>query len=231
MTTTRDIVTKSLQKIGAITKNESPSADEINDGVSALNGFLGMISNESTMVYSRTIESFPVVANDGTYTIGPGGTHDFTTTRPTYIVEAYLTDGVTDYPLTIISDENYAEISDKTIASTPYWLNYNNGYSHGTIKLYPVPAKAYTLNIISEKPLTTFALDDVIDLPPGWEMMLIYNLAVILAPEYGLPVDKSIYKIAMDSKSAIQLNTLKSRSMDVNPSITFMSHSVNGYYK
>lgn len=223
MTTARGIITKAMQKAGIVTKNESPSSDEISDGLDSLNAMLGSWSNESLLIYQRQTEQFTINANDGTYTIGSGA--DFNTTRPTYIVSAYLTSNQIDYPLDIISDEIYANIGDKSVGGIPNWLNYNNGYTTGTIKLYPIPTTSYTLNLLSEKPFTTLALDDTVSLPPGWEQAVIYNLAVILAPEYGQPVDQSIYQIATDSKAAIKLNTLKSRSMDVRPQNTFAMFS------
>lgn len=219
MTTARGIITKAMQKSGIVTKNESPSSDEISDGLDSLNAMLSAWSNDSLLIYKRTIESFTLTTNDYSYTIGTGG--DFNTTRPTYIISAYITENSTDYPLSIISDEIYANITDKTVGGIPVMLNYNNGYSLGEIKLYPSPTKAYTLNLVTEKPYTTFTIDDVVDLPAGWEQAIVYNLALILAPEYGQPVDQSIYKIAEDSKRLIKVNTLKTRSMDVQPSMTF----------
>lgn len=216
MTTARGIVTKALQKVGAIVKNETPSADEANDGLDALNALLSSWSNESMLVYKRTWENFPLVAGDVDYTIGVG--QNFNTVRPTYIVEAHVRQDVTDYPLAIISDEIYnGSISDKSSQGIPKFLNYDNGYSTGTIRLYPVPDTSYTLYILTEKPLTSFALDDEVTLPPGWERALIYNLAVELFPEYGQQVDQAVYEIAKDSKRSIQSAVLKTRSMDVQP--------------
>lgn len=219
MSTARDIVTKAMQKIGAVTKSESPSSDEINDGVSALNMLLDSLANDGLMVYARAKESFSVSANDGQYTIGSGG--DFNTTRPISIISAFLTSNLVDYPLSMVSDEIYASLSDKTVGGIPYLLNYGNENPLGTIKLYPVPTSAYTLTIYSEKPYNVLTADTTLAFPPGWERMAIYNLAAEIAPEYGQQVDQAIYDIARKSMAAVKRSVAKWKSMDVNPSVTF----------
>lgn len=229
MTTARNIITKAMQKIGALTKNDTPSSDEISDGLDSLNGLLGSWSNDSMLIWTRAVESFSVVANDGTYTIGTGG--DFNTTRPTYIISAYLRQNNIDYPLTIISDEIYANIPDKSVGGIPIYLNYNNNYALGTLTLYPVPTQAYTIYLVTEKPITTLTLDSVLSLPSGWERMMIYNLAVEIAPEYGQQVDGSIYEIAKESKRLVKTNTLKNRTMDVQPQSTFAAFSLTGFWR
>lgn len=218
MTTALNIVTKALQKIGAIVKNESPSSDEANDGLSALNALISSWANDSMLVYARVRETLSLTAGDGVYTIG-SGVYDLNTTKPTYIVEAHVRQGNIDYPLSIIPDEVFeSAIADKTVRGLPTFINSDNGHNYITIRLYPLPDTNYTLYLLSEKPITgTYALSDDIDLPSGWERALIYNLAVELAPEYGQEIDQIVYKIAEDSKRYIKTAIMKNRSMDVNP--------------
>lgn len=216
MATARDIITRSLQKIGALTKNQSPSADEADDGLVALNGMIGMWSNDSLMTIARTLENFPLVSNTSTYSIGPGQT--FNTVRPIQIIDMYVRSGTIDYPMSPISDDMYANIQFKPALGIPEFYNYSNGYPSASIKLYPVPSSNYQLYILSEKELTSFAsLDTVVSLPPGWEMALVYNLAILLAPEYGQPVSQDTASIAASSLRAIQKAVNKNRSFDAQP--------------
>jgi hypothetical protein len=217
MTTARDVVTKALQKIGAVTKNESPSSDEMSDGVSALNMMLSSWANESLSIYTLSRESFTVNANDGVYTIGPSG--DFNTTRPVIVKTAYLTQNNQDYSLTIVSDEIYGSVTDKSVGGVPYMLNVDYASPISTMRLYPIPTQSYTITIYSEKAQSTISVDDTLALPPGWERALIYNLAIEIAPEYGQDVTAATFNLAKEAKSNILRAVSRARSMDANPLI------------
>lgn len=213
MGTALGLITSAMRKVGALTKNESPDSDEAADGLEMLNDLLASWSTESIIVNVRTEESFPLTSALA-YTIGVGATFD--TTPPVHIVSAYVRSGSTDYPLDIITDAAYAQITQKDTAGIPDCLNYNNGFPTATIKFHPAPVAGYTLYLVSEKPLTSFSLNDTVNLPPGWRRALIYNLAIEMAPEFDQPVKPSVEKVARQSKGAIARAVIKNKSMDGN---------------
>lgn len=218
MTTAREIVKKSLQKIGVLVKNEEPSADEANDGLDSLNQLIQSWSNDSALITSRAWETFTLTAGQSTYTMGVGQT--FNTSRPTNIIGAYIRNGNVDTWLTIVGDEAYNSITYKGLTGIPQFLNYDNANPTDNLRLYPVPASAYPIFLLSEKPLVTIStLDTTLDLPPGWERALIYNLAAELAPEYGQQPDQSIFKIAADSLALVRTATIRARPMDAYPQV------------
>jgi hypothetical protein len=212
MVTARRIVKKALQKNGVLTMGEEPSAEMANDGLDALNAMLSSWSNDSMLIYARVRETFPLSANVGTYTIGPAKTFD--TIRPMFIVDAFVRQNTVDYDMSVVPDEVYDGIIVKTQNGIPDLLNYSNEYPTANIRLWPVPSTAYILSITSEKELSQFTLDDEVDLPPGWELALIYNLAILIAPEYGQPVDPVVVEVAQKSKGAIQTAIMRNRTMD-----------------
>lgn len=211
MTTALGIITSAMRKAGILVKNEQPSADEAADGLEMLNDLLDSISNDSLIVYARTFENFTLSANDTTYTIGIGG--DFNTVRPIKIITAYVRSGNIDYPLSLVNDEQYASITLKTVSGIPEFLNYTNAFPLGTINIYPAPSQGYQLFLVTEKQLSTFTLNQTVSLPPGWKRMLIYNLAVELAPEYGQEVPQITYQIAKDSKAEIKAAVMAAKAM------------------
>jgi hypothetical protein len=214
MTTGLDLVTSTMRKIGALTKNETPSSDEADDGIEIINDLIESWANDSLVLYARTLESFNLTAGDGTYTIGSGG--DINTTRPINILDFYIRSGTTDYTDTdIISDEDFARIENKSSQGIPKFLNYDGGFPTGTIKLHPVPSAAYTLFLLSEKQLSGLTLAGTVSLPPGWKRAIIYNAAIDMGPEYGQPVSQEIYQIAQESLGLLKLAAAKVRSMDV----------------
>lgn len=229
MTTAATLIKRAMQKAGILSKTETPSADESADGLSTLNAMLSSWSNDSMMIYARVRETFTLTASQYSYTIGTGG--DLNTSRPTFLLDAYITQATTDLPVEIITDEVYDTIPVKTTLGIPYFLNYNNDYPLAKILLYPAPSTNYSLTILSEKVLSSFSLTDTIDLPPGWEQALIYNLAVLLAPEYGQQIDPVTLKIAQDSKGSIQRAIIKNRTMDALPQAGRKGNVYNGWFR
>lgn len=230
MTTALGIITKAMQKVGILIKNEVPSSDEANDALNTLNDLLASWSNDSLMITSRVTESFTLSAGVGIYTIGSGQTLD--TVRPIKIVEAHVSQGDISYPsMDLAPDEYYQQLQLKSLQSIPDTLNYTNAYPYGTIKLYPYPAIGYTLWLTSEKELSQFTLNQTVNLAPGWNRALIYNLAVELAPEYGQKVDPLTLKIAADSKGMLSKSILRVRTLDTPPSFQNGQFNIwTGYY-
>jgi len=228
MTTAREIITKSLQKIGVLIKSEAPSADEAADGLSSLNQLIESWSNDSSAIISRAWETFTLVAGQSTYTMGSGQT--FNTTRPINILQAYVRIGGVDTDVGIITDSAYNEIPFKALTGVPQWLNYDNANPTDNLRIYPVPASAYQLFMLSEKPLAGFAtLDTTVIMPPGWERALVYNLALELAPEYDQQPDASIAAIAAKSLGLARMATIRARPMDAYPQGNGVQNIYSGY--
>lgn len=216
MTTARSIIKRALQVNGVLTKNESPSGDEASDGLVSLNNLIGSWSNDSLLIYARIAEDFPLVSGQASYTIGSGG--DFNTARPLQIMTAFTRIANVDHQMSVVPDIAYDGITQKNISnSIPEVLAYEAGFPLGTITIFPVPQTG-TLHIRSEKQLTEFAtLDTALDLPPGWERALIYNLSLEIANEYGQPVSEAAYAIAMDALLKIKTAVARNKTMDAYP--------------
>lgn len=217
-TTVKKLIRASMQKCGILTMSQEPTADEINDGLVALNNMLSSWSNDSMMCFARKWETFNLVANQQNYLIGKNAP-DFNTGRPIKIVDGYIRlPGQSDYDLEIVNDEIFTgQIRQKSTPGTPEWLNYDNGYPLGTIRLWPVPPTNYQMFLLSEKELSQFGLNDSVDLPPGWERAITFNLPFEIAGDYGQEVPDTVQKIAVDSKSSIQMAVQKNRSLDAQP--------------
>ncbi len=227
-TTALKIITKSMRKCGILTMNELPTADEANDALDALNDMLSSASNDSMMCYARVWEIFNLTGGQISYTIGTG--QNFNTARPIFIAEAYIRNGTTDLPLEIISDEVYnSSTIYKAASGIPQWMNYDNGYPTATIRLYPAPSGGLQLFLLSEKLLSQFALIDVVDLPPGWEEYLVFNLPERLAGDYGQEVPAAVQTMAIKSKASIQKAIMKQRNFDSNPGMVTANSIYTGW--
>lgn len=228
MSTALGIIKSAMRKAGVLVKSETPSSDEANDGLEMLNDLLASLSNEGMMVYARTLDSFSLSGGVSDYTIGTGGV--FNTTRPTHIAAGYVRSGDIDYPLQVVSEENYSSVSIKTTQGTPEYLVYTNAYPLATIKLYPTPVGGETLFLLTEKPLASFTLNEAVDLPPGWRRMLIHNLAVEISSEYGQTVPPEVFSIANESKAVIKQAISIARKFEYKTGLESTGNIYSGWY-
>lgn len=202
MATVADLIDGSLRLIHQIGSGETASADEYADGLEAVNAILATWNNEIGMCYALREESLTFTAAVSR-TLGPTG--NLATTRPVEIVQAWVVDSNTSYPVRIISDEEYAAIPDKTTTGDwPELLNYKPDMPNGTVYFYPVPNASGTMKLLTRTPVSNFAAtSDTISLPPGWERALRFNLAVDLASEFEADVPLKVEQIARSSKRAL----------------------------
>jgi hypothetical protein len=217
--TGRDLVSASLRLIGALAPTESPAAAEATDGLAALNRMIDSWSTESLLIYAYTAETaLTLTPGDATYTMGASGD---ITTRPMSIEKAVIRDDsvspALDFPVQLLSLEEYAALSAKTTQTTyPYALYDDGGYPQRTLTLYPVPSAAKKLVLFTLRPLTTITtLDTSISLPPGYEEALVYNGAIRLAPSYGKATPAEVAAIASESKANIKRANYKPRYLRI----------------
>lgn len=216
-TTVRDLIKGSMRLISAIATGETPSSDELNDGLFSLNSMLDSWSTESLFIYATQKETFQLIPGKQTYTMGTGG--DFATTRPQKIQMAFVellgTSPTSELALDILTLDQWANIVTKNIQSTlptKLYAEYTNPLC--TVNIFPAPATANNLNIYSWKPFSKFAtLNDAIALPPGYERAIRYSLALEIAPEYGKQVSPDVQASAVNSKAAIKRMNIKPELM------------------
>lgn len=202
MTNARSIINQAARKIAVVGRGQVMPAEEAQDALTALNSMIKGFSAGGGISYNEERQSFSLTGATS-YTIGTGG--DFNTERPDDISSAYVTIGGTDYPLTQINSEEYSEIPIKSIGGIPDSFYYQQNTPLGRIFLYPIGVSGYTLTLVTSKQDTPFTdLTTDYSLPEGYEEMLVYNLAVRLAPEYEKPVSQDIMMMAKQSKLAFE---------------------------
>lgn len=213
-----DILTGAAKLLGVVFKGEALSADEAADGLVTLNDMLDSWSNDNLNTFVYANETFPLTGATS-YTMGVGG--NFNTSRPINISAAVITIAGVDYDLIPITQEQYLkEVSNKSIISPiPQYLVYDNGYPLATINLFPNATAGSSIKILSNKPLANLSLlTSIVDMPPGWKRALKYNLAIELAPQYGVQIPQSVPPIAATSLGAIKRSVAINNAMPLMPS-------------
>jgi hypothetical protein len=201
------MVITSLIAIGEKAIGGTLSASEGTHYLGKFNSFLESLSQERMMIFQVTTDSFALVANTSTYSIGPGGAVN--TDRPNHIVNAYVRDSANfDHQLDVIDQSSYAGIGNKAqTAPLPEVVYYDHGFSAtstGTLHFAPVPSEVNTVYLNSWKQLTTVAhLSTNVLLPPGYQRMIESNFALEVSPGLVDP-PAMLIKIARDSKATLK---------------------------
>ena len=199
--TAGDQINRALRLLGVLAEGETPSASESADALMALNQMLDSWSTERLAVYSTSDQEFTWPANTVSRTLGPSG--DFVGSRPILVDDStyFVVNGIS-YEVTLINQEQYDAIPVKTVSSPyPRLLFVNNSYPDIEVFLYPVPNTDATWHFISVTPLSEPAsLDTDLAFPPGYMRAFAYNLAMEIAPEFGIDPPAQVKKIAITSK-------------------------------
>lgn len=202
--TALQLITSSMRLIGAIATGETPTADEANDGLTALNDLMETWSTENLAIYGSANESFPTVGGQAVYTIGPAG--NFNTVRPVRIASAYCTYQGVDFPIEIIGQDQYNLIPLKTQQQQVVeQLLYVPDNPLGIITLWPVPSQIITLVMSTDRVLSQVpSLATSLIFPPGYLLALKHALAILLAPDYGVSVSPEIIGVHTTAKANIK---------------------------
>lgn len=234
MATVLDLISGSLRLLGVLASGESPTASESQDALFALNEMIDTWKTERLMVYAILPQTFSLVGGQKTYTLGPGG--DWDTERPVGLDSMYLQYTDADSgppPLNLLvyalnQDQYNAIIVPNTQTTIPTGVYIDDSFPLRIVFMWPVPTVNYDINLWTWTLVDGFdSVTDDISLPPGYERMLRFNLALELAPEYGLTPSQIVAAGALDSKMAVKRNNIKPLFMVCDPAITRRTTAFN----
>jgi hypothetical protein len=217
MATALDIITGALRLIGAIATGETPSADETRDGLGSLNDVLETWSIDGLTVYTQQEQIFSATPGQQDYTLGPGAT--WNGARPVSVLSAVARWDGRDHPLELLSPTRWTEIERKGFSSDPCALRYRADFPAGLVRLWPVPQRAMPIVMASALPFAplTSAAQQLV-LPDGYARALRFNLALELAPEFGIEPGAVVVAAARSSKAALKrANQPDPPQLDVQP--------------
>lgn len=206
MATAQDLITRAYRRGRIIGADQALSAARGAAGLLELNDLLDQWWNDKTMVFHILAEQFALIANQQSYTMGPGG--NFNTTRPVKVVPGtkYTLSGI-DRQLAVLTDrKSWDEIPYKSLVAPPQGIFVDEGYPLATIYFYPTPDQAYAVYINSWARLQSIAaLITPIALPPGYNRLIVNGLAIALCPENGLEAPPSVVRAFNETKRALEL--------------------------
>jgi hypothetical protein len=203
--TAGDQINRALRLLGVLAEGETPSAATSQDALIALQQMTDSWNTERLSVFSTQDQVFlwPAGVGNQTRTLGPTG--NFVGLRPILIDDAtYFRDPGTNvsFGVKLINQQQYNGIAVKTVTSTyPQVMFVNNTFPDVTMTIYPVPTRELEWHFVSVEELSNPAtLATELYFPPGYLRAFTYNLAMEIAPEFGVEPSPQVQRIAMTSK-------------------------------
>jgi len=190
---TRDqIITAAIGQLGVLAIGQTPDTEDITKAALFLNTLLSELRALGMPLWARKEYSFSPVVGTNTYEIGVSKTLD--TPYPLKMLQAYInvpSSSNVKVQMDIISDYNFNYLpSNSNNTGSPINLTYQPLVNYGKIKIWPTPDSSNsTISIIYQRPFEYFTNGtDVLDMPEEWYNTVIYKLAVLLAPAWGIPL-------------------------------------------
>lgn len=221
MSTALQLYTASLKKLGVYQEGEALSAETSVDALFNLNLMLSGWNIQKYLVYGLEIEEFQLIPNQQSYTMGVGG--DFDTNKPAYTDAIFLRySNSNEKRVEIIDNRLWGSLQSKDAKSSiPYYAYIDINHPLRRVYLYPTPSEAKTIIFHNYRKLDDITnVNTVLSFPEGYELAIIYNLALLIAPEYGVTPSNDIYKTANTSLENIKRANIKPVTVPVDPALT-----------
>jgi hypothetical protein len=201
--TAGDQINRALRLLGILAEGETPSAATSQDALVAMNQMLDSWSTERLMAYNTIDQVFTWPAGQYIRTLGPTG--DFVGLRPVLLDDStYYRDPGTNvsFGIKFINQQQYNGIAVKTVTSTyPQVIWVNMEFPNISMAIYPRPTRDLEWHFVSVQVLAEPAsLSTNLYFPPGYMRAFAYNLAMEIAPEFGVEPSPQVSRIAMTSK-------------------------------
>jgi hypothetical protein len=208
MATAYDIIYGALRKIGAVPVGDTLSAEDGTTGLEQLNALLDVWSTEHLAVFNNNEYVLTLQAGKASYSIGSGG--DFDIPRPLRLSGAYTrlqpTGTTVDYPCTEVDFTRWSKIGIKSQPGPwPKVMYFNTSFPLAELIFWPVPSQNAEFHLWVDMVFSQFAnLTDTVSLPQGYMLALQTNLALLLAPEYGVEPSPQLQDQARATKKALK---------------------------
>lgn len=228
MPTARDLLNGAHRLLGLVNSGNVLPEAVYQDNLVALNQMIESWNTERLAVFCTQDQTYYWEPGFRTRTLGPTGdfvyilgtqsetpivtqgddyigVDDATTQRPILLDDStFFRDPTTNvaYGIKFINQLQYNNIAVKTVQSTyPQVMFVNMTFPNITLSVYPVPSRMLEFHFISVQPLANpTTLETNLEFPPGYLRAFRYNLALELAPEFGMEPSSQVRRIAMYSK-------------------------------
>ncbi len=223
--TALDIITAAMQELGLLAAGENPSSADNQWVLQKLQRIIDRYNARLPMVYNVNFALFmlnPPATPLAPATIGPGADFDVNQ-RPVSIpsIGLILDGGLpgVELPLNPRDNDWWANNRIKGLTSTlptdyyysPDWLVQDDGSQWGQIFFWPVPTASHQVRIQSRLVLGEYTSStDSFTMPPAYWDLIVYELAISVAPSFGVQPNQILLAGRQAALKAIQVNNIAS---------------------
>lgn len=235
--TATTLIKQALGLIGVRSPGEPLKAGEAQDALVSLQGMLGQWATQNLTMFAPLETTVSLVVDQQDYTVGAGG--DVNIARPTFIERISLIDNTDasaplELPVSIIrTSQQWQAVRLKLLESTwPQAVYVQMTFPLVTLSLWPIPTgTSLQMRIYSKARVTGFAdLTTVYTFPDGYDDALAYNLAVRLAPIFGVGASIDLNEVkAMARETLANIKRVNIRPETMTMPVGIMGHR-GGYY-
>lgn len=211
MATGLSIVTDAMYGSGVLGADEALADADAQLCLRRLNRLMDSWSNLRGLCYEISTDSFTMTAGTASYS----SALLLVDGRPLNLDSMYVRLSNIDYPVEIITAQEWSEITYKPVTSVPAKCYIDSAYPDLTFNFYPAPNAAYTCFVNDTKALpATIALATTISLPPGYERALVDSLAVDLCPSFGMTPSPAAMQSRREALEALRRTNLSVPVLD-----------------
>jgi hypothetical protein len=184
--TRNEFIEAALRKLGVLPEGVAATATQFTTGAQALNGIIARFNTLGMPLWKRSEATITLVDGVSTYTLSAA----------LKLAEVYIRviNSSVTWKLELKSEYDIRSLPYSS-TGTPNCYSYTpNLLEGGTLRVWPIPdassATEYNLLTIFQKELyNVTGSTETIDFPSYWTDAVIFELASVLAPEYGIPLN------------------------------------------
>lgn len=237
MATALELVVRAYKALTVVGTSSAtaPTPEQRNDGLVSLNAMLDSWSNENLYCYRVNEAQFTLQIGVSSYTVGTGGV--INTPRPLRVIQAYIQDGGgNNYSMNIRTLDWWNQIGNRSSIITnqiPTDCYYDPQYPLGVFSVWPWPLTNYSCFFDTYQAISNLStLTTTLQMPPGYERAIVYNLAIEISASQGIPLPTdglNIPEIASKAIIAIKTNNDGNREIISMYDGAIVSHAYATY--
>jgi len=232
----RQPCTTALRLLGIAAAEQPIEADQAQRALEALNSLLDAWSTSRLLTFTRPKVPLLLVPGKGQYSWGVTDPPcDIIGVPPVRLELCLLTVGGDDWEVGILDQTRYETgIAQKTMQSTyPEYVFLEDSQPVKTLHVWPIPkGTSHTLQLLPWPQQPTYThWDEVLSWPNGYLRLMSYNLAVELAPEYGVEASPSVLRTAAQTKHDLAPVNMPRGRLTMSPGGAPAQSRLAGFYR
>src|SRR5580704_9859099 len=176
------ILCDGLREAGKSQRGSEPDSELLADGMRRLNDIINVAQTQGIKLWLQFDLAVPLVAGQGVYSLGPGGSVNMT--KPLRVLDScyYLDSNNLRRPLSpLLSRDDYARLSNPTQQGPVNQLFPDKQQSQLVVTFWLVPdaqAATGTAHLLIQQQVTNFVnLTDDMNFPNEWRLFLVWAIA------------------------------------------------------